>query len=41
MTRTRYTPRITGFIIRPEGTTIVQEQVAVVEEVAWWRLVWE
>lgn len=41
MTRTRYIPRIIGTIIRPSGTSSIQEQVAVVEEVSWWQLVWE
>lgn len=41
MKRTKYAARIIGFIIRPSGTSTIQEQVAVVEEVSWWRLVWE
>jgi hypothetical protein len=41
MKRTRYIPRIIGTIIRPDGTSTIQEQVRAVEDVAWWRLVWE
>lgn len=42
MKRVRYVPRLLGTVLLPDGTEgIRQTQVRVVEEVAWWRLVWE